>query len=422
MRHEFNFWADSEDSFEHEIAHGHMGRQATNRALRKHRILVGVLEIGRNVCFKKDQAAAPPPDPQIGQAATMNAELGNKWLDFSRQQFAAGEKRQDVYDNLIRRTVDSQIDTQDKANAWAQQDRDQGQAGKTRFDQLADQAAALGSKYEGQLQGDAEKFGQQAQGQYDFATQQQNRYNSTFAPIEDKLASDAANWDSSERLASEAAKARGDVLDASARARATSARSMAAMGVNPNSGRFAGQARTDAMNEALSAAGAENLTRDAVQMQAQQLRGQAAGVGQQVLANSATARGMGLQATQAAQNARQAASGAATAGLTQEGQLRASGLGAAGVGYQGLGVGLTAGNSAVGNQGAGQSSFMANNSIMSQGFQGAMEGYKNQGSILNNLYGTQVSAANAAAAAGAQKQAGTMGAIGTVAGAALMVF
>lgn len=422
MRDFMDFWADSEGSFEHEIAHGHMGRQASNRAMRKHRTLVGVLEVGRNVCFKKDAAPAPAPDPMIGKAAAENVALGREYLQFQKDQFAKGEQRQDVYDNLINQVVDSQIGTQDQANAWAQQDRDQGQAGKARFDQLADEASALGQKYEGQLQDTAAKFGTQAAGQYDFANQQQNRYTTNFAPIEDKLASDAMNWDSADRLASESAKARGDVLDASARARATSARSMAAMGVNPNSGRFAGQARADNMNEALAAAGAGNLARDNVQMQAQQLRGQAAGVGQTVLGNSTAARGLGMQATQAEQNAKQAASGAATAGLTQEGQLRASGLGAAGVGYQGLGVGLTAGNSAVGNQGAGQSSFISNNGIMGAGYQGAIGANNSAGSMMNSLYGSQLQGYSAQQAAGAQKSAGTGQAIGTIVGAGIMVF
>jgi len=420
MRDHFDHWSD--DGFEHEIAHGHMGRQASNRALRKHRIMTGVLEVGRNVCFKKDQAPAPAPDPQIGQAAAMNAELGNKWLDFSKEQFAKGEGRQDVYDNLIGKVVNSQLASQDQANAWAQQDRNQGQAGKAGFDQLAEQAGALGSKYEGQLQDSAAKFGQQAQGQYDFANQQQNRYNTTFAPIEDRIASDAANWDSADRLASESAKARGDVMDAAARARASSARSMAAMGVNPNSGRFAGQTRADNLNEALASAGAENVTRDNVRMQAQQLRGQAAGVGQQVLGNSNAARGIGLQATQAQQGATQAANGAASSSLTQAGQLKASGLGAAGVGYQGLGVGLTAGNSAVGNQGAGQSSFIANNGIMGQGFSGGMQGYANQGNILSNLYGNQLQAWGMQNQANAQSSAGLGSMIGTIGGAALTAY
>lgn len=422
MRHDFNFWADADGSFEHEIAHGHMGRQATNRALRKHATLIGTLSVGRHVCFKKDQAPMPAPDPQIGQAATMNAELGNKWLDFSKQQFTQGEQRQDVYDNLIKQVVGSQLESQNKANAWAQQDRNAGRAGKDQFDDLANRAAQLGRDYEGKLQGSADKFCQQAQGQIDFANQQQGRYNSTFAPIEDRIASDAATWDSPERLASESAKARGDVLDASARARAASTRSMAAMGVNPNSGRFAGQARAADLNEALAAAGAENVTRDNVRAQAQQLRGQAAGLGQQVLGTSTAARGLGLQATQAQQGATQAASGAGTAGITQAGQLLASGLGAAGVGYQGLGAGLTAGNSAVGNQGAGQASFIANNGIMGQGFQGGMQGYANQGNILNNLYGSQLQGWGMQNQANAQSSAGLGSMIGTIGGAAITAY
>lgn len=456
MRDIFDNWVD--DGFEHEIAHGHMGRQATNRALRKHRIAMGVLEIGRNVCFKKDAAPAPSPDPAIGQAAANNVELGKEWLNFSKDQFAKGEIRQDVYDDLIGKVVNSQIGAQDQANAWAQQDRDLGQIGKTQFDQLASQAGGTADKYAGVLNGiagqysniadklggqatqfgnQAAAYGQQAANQYGFADKQQGRYSSTFAPIEDKIASDAMNWDSDTRLASEAAKARGDVLDSSARARASTERSMASMGINPLSGRFQGQQRANDITEALGAAGAENTVRDNVRMQAQQLRGQAAQVGQQVLSNSNTARTIGLQAAQAQtgatqsqtgalqtqqnavagqQGAVQAANGAASSGITQTGQLLASGLGAAGVGYQGLGVGLTAGNSAVGNQGAGQSSFIANNGIMGQGYNGAIGANTSAGGMLNNLYGNQLNAWGMQQQANATNSAGIGGMIGSLAG------
>lgn len=367
-------------------------------------------------------APAPAPDPMVGQAAASNVELGKDWLQFSKDQFAAGNIRQDEYDALVKQVVDSQLTSQTKADQWAQQDRDQGQAGKAQFDKLAAEAAANGIKYEGQLNGLASQFGSKATEQFDRAKMQQGRYDSTFAPIEDRIASDAMSWDSAERMDSEAAKAKADVATAAAQQQQAAQRNMAAMGVNPNSGRFAGVTASNALNTALGEAGAQNLSRDNVRAQGLQLRGQAVGVGQQVLNNANTATSMGLTAQQAQQNATTAANAAATSGLAQSSQLAATGLGAAGVGYQGLGTGITAGNSAVGNGAQANQNFYANNNTMSQGFSGAIGANSSAGGMLNSQYGTQVQAYNAQQAASGQAAAGNGAAIGTVVGAGLMVF
>jgi hypothetical protein len=367
-------------------------------------------------------APAPAPDPMVGQAAASNVELGKDWLQFSKDQFAAGNIRQDEYDKLVKQVVDSQLTSQAKADQWAQQDRDQGQAGKTQFDQLAAQAAANGIKYEGQLGAMADQFGGKANDQFDFAKAQQSRYNSTFSPIEDRLAKDAMTWDSAERLESEAGKAKADVAANAAQQQQASQRNMASMGVNPNSGRFAGVTAATGLNTALAQAGSQNLARDNVRAQGIQLRGQAVGVGQQVLNNANNATSMGLTAQQAKQNAITASNAAATSGMAQSGQLAATGLGAAGVGYQGLGTGITAGNAAVGNGGAANQNFYANNGTMTQGFSGAVGANSSAGSMLNSQYGTQVGAYNAQQQAAGQAAAGNGQAVGAVVGAGLMVF
>lgn len=365
---------------------------------------------------KGSSAPAPAPDPAIGQAAAGNVELGKQWLDFSKQQYAEGNIRQDDYDALIKNVVNQQIGTQDKANQWAQQDRDLGLAGKGQYDQLAGKAGELGSKYEAALNGIGSTYGGQAGSQFDFAKAQQDRYKTEFAPIEDKLAKDAMSWDSQERLDSEAAKAKADVESGVAQQQAANQRSMASMGVNPNSGRFAAGGRADVINAALGAAGAQNVARDNVRAQGIQLRGQAAQIGQQVQGNASGATALGLQATQAQQGATQAASGAATAGITQVGQLKGAGLGAAGVGYQGLGVGLTAGNSAVGNQGTGQTSFNANGNVMAQGFGGAIGANNSAGSMLNTQFGNQLNAWGMQQQANAQSSGGIGSLVGSLAG------
>jgi len=54
---------------------------------------------------------------------------------------------------------------------------------------------------------------------------------------------------------------------------------------------------------------------------------------------------------------------------------------------------------------------------MNQGFSGAMQGYSNQGNILNNLYGNQVNAWSAQQQANAASAAGTGQLFGSVIGA-----
>lgn len=462
MMDNFNFWGDSESSFEHEIAHGHMGRQATNRALRKHAIAMGVLSIGRNVCFKKDAAPAPAPDPAIGQAATQNAKLGEEYLQFAKDQFAAGNIRQDQYDQLIGKVTNAALGTQDQANAWAKEDRDKaaalqakydkwatddraaGQAAQTKFNGIADQALTTGDQYAAKMDGVAGQYAQTAaqqnalaQQQNAFAQQQTGRYNSTFVPIENRIASDAMTWDSAERQDSEAAKAKGDVIANAAQQQAAQQRNMASMGVNPMSGRFAAGGRADAITTALGAAGAQNATRDNVRQQGIALRGQAAALGQQVLGNANTATslgaqatGLGMQATGAGLGATQSAYQTKAAGTGQAmnaitGGLAASGIGAtsaslsntqSGAGYQGLGVGLNAGSSAVGSAGAGNSNFYANNGIMGQGYNTAQQGYTNQANSLNSLYGNQINAWGMQQQANATSSAGVGNLVGSLAG------
>ena len=454
MRDNFNFWGDTDFSFEHEIANGHMGRQATNRALRKHAIAIGVLSLGRNVCFKKDPAPPPAADPAIGQAAAANAQLGKDYLDFAKEQWAAGNIRQDQYDELIGKVTNSALSSQDTANAWAKEDRDKaaalqgkydqwatedraaGQAAQGKFNNLADQALATGDQYTAKMNGVADTYNATAKAQNQFATDQMGRYKSTFAPIEDRMASDAMTWDSAERQDSEAAKAKSDIYANAAQQQAATQRNMASMGVNPNSGRFGATSRADAITTALGAAGAQNATRDNVRQQGIALRGQAAGIGQQVLGNANTATSLGMQATGAGLGATQSAYQTKAAGTGQAmnaltGGLAASGIGStsaslantqSGAGYQGLGVGLSAGNQAVGAGGAGNSNFYANNGIMTQGYGTAMQGYTNQAGALNNLYGNQINAWGMQQQANGTASAGLGSMVGTIAGAGIAAF
>lgn len=274
----------------------------------------------------KGKSKAPAPDPQIGEAAKMQAIIAGEWLDFSREQFAIGNERQKGIDALTTKVTEQQLATQDRANQWAQEDRD--------------------------------------------------RYKTVFQPQEDRYVQDANNWDSQARQAQMAAEAGADVQNSAAQQRAATNRSMAAMGVSPASGRFAGVDRAGELQTSLATAGAKNTARNQVRAQGMAMRADALNIGK------------GLPA--------QAAAGA--------------------------GLGLTAGSSALNGKLAANSSWGQNNSIMSNGFQGAAQGYGQQASILNNQYQNQLSAWSAQQQANAAGTSSLWSGLGTAAGMGMMAF
>lgn len=270
---------------------------------------------------KKDAAPAPAADPQIGAAALKSAELGEQWLTFAKDQFAAGNIRQDDMDALTTKVIKQQMSTQDQQNKWALEDR--------------------------------------------------TRYKDVFQPIQDEFIDTAKNYDSADRQAQVAAEAKADVLKAADTQTQINQRQMASMGINPASGRFAGITRAGDTNTALASAGAQNAARTGLRDKAIALKADAINIGAGLPSQSATAAG----------------------------------------------VGLNAGNAAVGNQGAANANFYQNTGIMGQGYGAAMQGYSNQGNILNNLYGNQVSAWGAQQQANATSSAGLGQMIGTGIGA-----
>lgn len=268
----------------------------------------------------KGGGSAPAPDPAIGAAAMENVKLGKDWLDFAKDQFEQGNERQAVTDALNTKVINQQLDTQDQANTWAQQDR--------------------------------------------------ARTLNTFQPVEDAFVKTAQEYDTPEKQAEAAATANADVLAAAGAAKATGARQMASMGVSPDSGRFAGVTRAQDTNTALAAAGAQNNARQIVRDKGLALKADAINMGKGLASSTAAA----------------------------------------------YGIGTNAGNSAVANNATANNSFNANGSVMSQGFGGAIGANNSAGSMLNNLYGNQLSAWNAQQQANATSSAGVGSMIGSLAG------
>lgn len=274
----------------------------------------------------KGGGSAPAPDPNVGVAALKNAELGQNWLDFAKEQFQVGNIRQADMDALTKKVIDQQMAIQDQSTQWANEDR--------------------------------------------------ARYKDVFQPLQDEFIKTAKEYDTPEKEAQAAAEAKSDVQRNAMAEQQASQRNMAAMGLNPLSGRFQGQNRATSTLTALAGAGAENAARENVRNKALALKADAVNMGNGLPASAASAYGLGLNA----------------------------------------------GNAAVGNKGAANANFYQNNGIMGQGFGGAMQGYNNMGSLLNQQYNGQVNAWAAQQQAGATTGAGLGSMVGTLGGAALMYF
>ena len=260
--------------------------------------------------YKKGGGSAPTPDPNIGLAALENAQLGKDWLDFAKDQFEIGNNRQEAIDKISSQISGAQLESLTHNNAMAKE-------------------------------------------QWDI-------YQKEYRPLEQKMLEEAQNYDSPERQAAEAAKARSEVMQNASVMQKSAQRNMQRMGVNPNSGRFQENSAAMGLDTALGAAQAENAGRQKISDMGIMLRKDAANFGRNMPGTAAQAYSVGNSAGQGAMGA------------------------------------------ALGAHGAWQ----GNQNIMGQGFQGAMSGNSSMAGILNQQYGNQMQGWMA------QQQAGSSGAAG----------
>lgn len=211
-----------------------------------------------------------------------------------------------------------------------------------------------------------------------------DRWKTQYKPIEDSLIADAARYNTSAEAERQAGLAIGDSATAYAAQKQALAQQMQAYGINPTAGAYQAQTRAMGVNQAAVQAAAANQARTAAQELGWNKRQQIAALGQQYIGNS-------LNATNSANN---------TAGTM--GGLAGNALG------QG---------NAFGQQGTQNITNLANVGLQSyQALGNAWGNYGNMGMQLSNY---NQNAWNATQQANAQKSAGAMGAIGTIAGSAL---
>ena len=306
------------DGYAFELVHGWLEKQKPDKKERK--------PWEDYLMFKKGSASAPTADPAIGQAALKEAKLGEDWLSFAKDQYAVSNERQKVTDALSSQVAQQQLDSSKQASQWATDDRD--------------------------------------------------RWTNTYKPVEDAYINEASNYGSQENQDKQASEAKATVLSNVSAQNQANNRAMASMGVNPNSGRFQATNNSSAINTALSAANAENTTRQNVRDKGLAMKADVANMGK------------GL-ASQAANNSS---------------------------------LGVSAGSSSLGSNLAANSSWNAGNQIMAQGYQGAMSGYGNQASILNNQYSNQLSAWSAQQQAESAGSAGLMSGLGSMAGMGMIAY
>lgn len=231
----------------------------------------------------KGGSQAPTPDPNIGKAAIMQAETGERWLGFAREAFAISNERQAELDQLTKQVTALQMGIMGDQAEWSRSDR--------------------------------------------------QRYESQFRPLEDEFVREAREYGSPERQAQAAAEAKADVQMAGAGARDAARRDAASMGLNPASGRFAGMDRAAEMGTALASAGAQNTARQQVRDKGLALKADAVNLGRGLPAMSAQGAGISLGA------------GSGAVGLNQGNQalfqqsagIMGQGFGGQMAGYAGMG-------------------------------------------------------------------------------------
>jgi hypothetical protein len=214
------------------------------------------------------------------------------------------------------------------------------------------------------------KFNQLADQQAGTAAYQTNQgramgdmYSQTYMPLMQEQANAARNFNTEAHREGLAQEAAADVARAFSNQQAASARGMASMGVNPNSGRFAGLQRATDLSQAAQRAAAMTGTRR-----------QAEAEGQNRM-NTAIAQGQGLAgASNNAFNSALSAGNAAGNMYMAPGQMYMSGLGAA-AGQMAVGqqMGLDGLSASLQGQGSLYTAGLARDGAMMQGL-GSMAG------------------------------------------------
>lgn len=182
------------------------------------------------------------PDPNIGKAAMMQAQLGQQYLTMAQRQYDTQMARQQQQDQIANSVTAQQLEASRETQQWARQDR--------------------------------------------------QRYKSVFEPLQDEYLDDLDTFRSSAYQNMQADRAAATVRSAGEQAKGTAMRQLAARGVTPSSGQAMALERKADTQTALAAAGAENQSRDQSRALAAGAQANAINLGSGAAVNPATSMGL----------------------------------------------------------------------------------------------------------------------------------
>jgi len=157
--------------------------------------------------------------------------------------------------------------------------------------------------------------------QTSIAAQANDDYQATYRPLEQKVAADAASYDSPERRAAAAASASAGVESQISAQRAASARAMERQGVDPSSGKALGLASAQNIAAAAAKAGASTAAERNVETVGAAKLADAVNLGRGIASAQGTSASLALNAGNSSVGNAQTALGATTSGtgLVQQG-------------------------------------------------------------------------------------------------------
>ena len=226
--------------------------------------MVASAVIGGVAANKSAKKGAEAAENASKNSISSAERIQSRQLDLSEKEFAAAEKRNAKMDALAERVTGAQLESMGQQTA------------------LADE----------------------------YATYNRN----TFRPLEQRIVTEADNYDSQANLDAAAGKAGTDYMASLANRKETTARTMARMGLNPADGRSLA-AMGDTGSEALGAVTAINNARDKVKTLGSAKRFDAASLGRNLPSAQATSAGLALTAGNSAVGNMATANGSQVSGL-----------------------------------------------------------------------------------------------------------
>lgn len=226
--------------------------------------MVASAVIGGVAANRSSKKGADAARDAANSSIDSSERIQQRQLDLSEKEFAAAQKRNAKMDALAEKVTNAQLESQAQQTA------------------LADE----------------------------YATYNRN----TFRPLEQRIVSEAENYDNEDNRANAAGQASTDYNMALANRKETTARTMARMGLNPADGRSLA-AMGDAGSEALGKVTAMNNARDKVRTLGAARRFDAASLGRNLPSAQATSAGLALTAGNSAVGNQATANGSAVSGL-----------------------------------------------------------------------------------------------------------